>query len=426
MVKTREKEPAAGIAREDVGQILKGGTWSWEAIVVSGFATMPRSVRIGLYLLIALLLIYTQLILPTLITGRLVNTEDRDKILLGTVSYWVSDHQSSTEVSRSGSWSVPMFARLPKSVQLEVKIINSSTQTVQIDFLKILASRITADPIEIRATRLPSKGEKESFRLDIADSTTERTVVAMLKRLPFAEALAQSREAKPSDPYPQLGSIEDFVLSLARRRAPVDRRVLPMERIADRLPNPIDQSNLLQTIQEVQEIYIPLATIERLTTFADLIEEIKRSKAFQTKILPKLREALAKYQQRRDFFSGDQIPPENRIQTFSSFQGALPSFELYRPIAFLDATLFGTGAQGILFGKTGIYYRTDFTLSSGPRNSFVPYEDFADRNFRKGAFLEVSLDRGQNFVTSGSGFSQERLLHILEEMKRLVIEMSAR
>lgn len=421
--KFNEKASAKGVSRQDVGELLKGGTWPWEAFLVSGFATMPRPVRIGLYLLIALLVVYTQLILPTLITGRLVNTEDRDKILLGTVSYWVSDHQSSTEVSRSGSWSVPMFARLPKSIQLEVKIVNSGTQTVQLDFLKILAARITADPIEIRATRLPSKGEKDSFRLDVAETYLSEVVRSALARLPLSDAFAQQpRDAQRADARPRLGSIEDFVLSLAERLAAEDRRVFPTERIADRIPNPLDQSDLIQRLQNSRELYIPLSTIERLTTFGDLIEEIRRQTTFQEKFLPKLKLTLSKYQQRRDFFSGEQPPPETRITTFSSIQGMVPSFETDRPAAFLDATLFGTGAQGILFGKTGIYYRTDFTLSSGPRNGFVAYDEFTSRRFQKGAFLEVSFDRGQNFVTAGSGVSQDRLLEILVDVQRLVAD----
>ena len=136
------RAPKSGIPRVEVDQLMKGGSWSLESLVVSGFTTMPKGVRIAVYVVLALVLLYTQLILPTLITGRLVNEEARDKILLGKISYWISDHKSSSEVNpNSGAWSIPMFWRLPRDIKVDVQIANSDTKTIAIPFTTVIVGR---------------------------------------------------------------------------------------------------------------------------------------------------------------------------------------------------------------------------------------------------------------------------------------------
>ena len=418
----------SGIPRTDVDAVMKGGSWPGEALLLSGFTMMPKGVRIALYVLLALVLIYTQLLLPNLITGRLVNDENPDVILRGSVNYWIANHRSSTEIDQSsGAWSLPMFWRLPRAVEVHVKILNSDSRKVSIPFSTIMLARLSADPIEIRAKRLASKGkgDGEAYDLSIAQSNNTAFVHEVVARiLPFGLASAQQSNS-PSPVQPNL-PIQEGVLAVARSIS-MDPRLSLTDEIREKLPNPIDQASFLQSLQTRFEVFIPTQVIDKSRTFADVSVEIVRLVDFKTLLLPRLAVILAKFQQRNDFWSGNRTAPSERLENFYSMQNSVPALEKgSQPIAFLDATLFGTGYEGMLFGKTGVFYRTDWTISSGPRNGFIPYSEFTRRTFKKAGFAEVSLDRGQNFVTAGSGLSPQRLVEILIEIQKAVALVETR
>jgi hypothetical protein len=406
----------AGSARAGVDAVIKGGSWPGESFMLGAFMTLPKSVRIVLYVLLTLVLVYTQLLLPNLLTGRLVNEADRGVVLPGSVSYWINNHRSSTEIDeKSGAWSLPLFSRLPRSVEVEVKVLKSKPQKVSIPFATILFARFSADPIEIKAKRLASSGDAESFDLTIAAS---RSATSFALLAPFSSAKAQMTEPPAKSKAPTSNS-ED-VLQIVRRLSK-NPSVVPNNEIEKALPNPLDQATLLHAVQTGYSIHLPSATLDKTKTVEQLSAEVSKTVAFQTRVVNSLSATLPKYQQKRDFWSGTSVAPSDRLETFFEVQPSVSAVErVAPPLAFFDASLFGSGSEGMFFGKTGVYYRTDWTVSSGPRSGFIPYHEFTGRVFKKSGFEQVSLDRGQNFVTAGSGVSPERLLEILAEIQKAV------
>ena len=240
--------------------------------------------------------------------------------------------------------------------------------------------------------------------------------------LPFGEALAQptiDKSAATDGLNPRAA-----VLALARKLLPsADLK----SQISDALASPIDRSNFYQELQVQFGVYLPLQSIEGFRNLDDVAAEISNRLDFQKRVVDRLKVTLSKYRQGNDFWSDGKQVPKNRLKNFYQKQPAVPQVEQNkRPIAFFDATVFGSGVEGMFFGRTGMYYRTDWTVSAGPRNGFIPYEDFLNRKFDKGGFLEVSLDRGQNFVVAGSGLSSERLIEILNDVQKAIIEAWAK
>lgn len=116
--------------------------------------------------------------------------------------------------------------------------------------------------------------------------------------------------------------------------------------------------------------------------------------------------------------TGEQLDSE-RIQnklrnaTEASF---VPPFDA--AVAFLDCTWFGSAGENLIFGRKGVYYRTSWMRSAGPRVGFIDYPSFIERSFEKsGWWPEVSLDYGLHFVTAGCSVSTDVLLEVLEEVR---------
>jgi hypothetical protein len=413
---------ATKTARTEVDAVIKGGSWPGESFLLGTFVTLPKGVRVTLYVLIATVVLYTQFLLPNLLTGRLVNESDRGVVLPGSVSYWINNHRSFTEIDeKSGAWSLPLFSRLPRSVEVEVKILKAKPQKISIPFSTVLFSRLSADPIEIKAKRLASASDVDAFDLTVMSSQNHSRFASLL---PFGNAKAQGTEILTKSP--NLTPSPETVLEIVRRLSK-STSVRQQDEIEKVLPHALDQATLLHAIQTEYRIHLPSSVLEQFKTIDQLAAEVAKSAAFQTKVVAMLSSVLPRYQQKRDIWAGSRSAPADRLSTFFDLQTSVPQTEkISAPIAFFDASLLGSGSEGMLFGKTGVYYRTDWTVSSGPRNGFIPYADFPSRQFKKSGFQQISLDRGQNFVTAGSGVSIERLIELLTEIQKVVIAAEQR
>lgn len=406
------------VKREDVDAAMNGGSGALESILIRGFVTMPKNVRVLLYSALFITFLYTQLLLPTLVTGRIVNVESPDKMLIGRVHYWIGNNRSSTEINPStGSWSVPMFWRIPKEIKIEVQIAKAASTAVTISFWTVLKSSLTLEPIEIRASRMPGRGASD-FRLEVV--TKERSVRSIWNSWPeFPTATAEDELLSKPEKIAER-SVGQEVLGVARKSVG-DVSISLSDQIASRLKNPLDQSNFFQTISAKYNVYISLSTIERTRTFGELADAVTKKIEFQERLAPRVREVLSKHRKVDGVWaSGGTVPPFKLNNFYASQQGVPKAEQTSLPLGFLDATVFGSGSEGILFGNTGIFYRTDWTVSSGPRSGFVPYEEFARRKFGKGGWFEVSFDFGQNFVTAGAGVGRSELVGILSEIQREV------
>jgi hypothetical protein len=403
-------------ARSEVDAVIKGGSWPGESFLLGTFITLPKGVRVSLYVLLTLVLIYTQLLLPSLLTGRLINDSDQDVVLPGSVVYWVNNHKSISVIDdKTGSWSIPLFSKLPRSLKIEIKILNSRTKTISIPFSTIVLSRFSADPIEIRAKRLAGSSNVDNFDLTVVASQSARW--APLLPIPSAQAQGASAANRASI----TSKLPEEVIQIVRRISK-NAAVRPEDEVEKVLPSAFDQAALLHGIQASYGIHFPSSALETSKTIEWLTQEAIRTAALQSKVVALLMTAIPKYQQKNDIWSGDRPPPADRLETFYAAHGAVPNAEkVSLPIAFFDATLMGSGTEGMLFGKTGVYYRTEWTVRKGPRSGFIPYSEFPSRQFNKAGYYEVSLDRDQNFVTAGSGVRPERLLELLSEIQRAVI-----
>jgi hypothetical protein len=402
--------------RTEVAAVIKGGSWPGESFLLGTFVTLPKGIRVALYVLVFLVIVYSQFLLPNLLTGRLVNESDRGVVLPGNVIYWVNNHRSFTEIDeKSGAWSLPLFSRLPRAVEIEVKILKSKPQKISIPFSTVLLSRLSADPIEIKVKRLASAPDVDAFDL-IVMSSQDYKWLAQLSPIRSAHAQSTERSAKGASTE----TTAESVLRIAQRLSK-NSFIGPQDYIEKALPNALDQAALLHAVQVGYGIHLPSSVFEKSKTIGQLSSDVDKVVAFQSKVVTLLSSSLPKYQQKKDIWSGARPAPADRLGTFYEVQDSVPEAEKASvPIAFFDASLLGSGSEGMLFGKTGVYYRTDWTVSSGPRNGFIPYADFTTRQFKKSGFQQVSLDRGQNFVTAGSGVSPERLIELLSEVQNIV------
>lgn len=86
-------------------------------------------------------------------------------------------------------------------------------------------------------------------------------------------------------------------------------------------------------------------------------------------------------------------------------------------LALLDCTVWGSAKENLIFGEAGIYYRTSWTRTDGPRVAFIGYDSFSDRTFERIDWSEASFDFGQYFVVAGCSFSSRELVELLNEIR---------
>jgi actin-like ATPase involved in cell morphogenesis len=129
-----------------------------------------------------------------------------------------------------------------------------------------------------------------------------------------------------------------------------------------------------------------------------------------------IRAVLERFMPQADLFVTPSIPPL-KLQNASRSCG-VPLSETV--VGLLDATIFGSAKNAMLFGLEGIYYRNDFTaLCSGP--GAVAYADFPFIEFTPNSALEeLGLGGDRSFQTVGSEVKKDRLAQILNAFKALI------
>jgi serine/threonine protein kinase len=101
--------------------------------------------------------------------------------------------------------------------------------------------------------------------------------------------------------------------------------------------------------------------------------------------------------------------PSNKLANASQ-ACRLPAGE--RILALVDATVFGSAKNALLFGREGLYYHNDWSSKvAGPDR--VPYIEFRQRRFYRESWAEVGLDQGQFFNRSGSQVSSQKVVELL-------------
>jgi Carboxypeptidase regulatory-like domain len=131
---------------------------------------------------------------------------------------------------------------------------------------------------------------------------------------------------------------------------------------------------------------------------------------------------LSPYMKKVRFYVEPNIPkPKQR-----SAQQAIGIPEDEHIFALVDATLFGTADEALVFGAKGVYYRTDWTKASErPRKSALFYADFPDTSFHKLGYMEVAFGDSRSFVVATCPFSVDELVTLMNGIRDAVIRRAA-
>lgn len=87
-------------------------------------------------------------------------------------------------------------------------------------------------------------------------------------------------------------------------------------------------------------------------------------------------------------------------------------------MGLIDCTVFGSAKNGLVFGTENAHYANVWTGKS--RQGKIPYHDFPNRSFTMLGSSEISLDRGDTLVVSGSSMKKEVIIDLLRAIARRV------
>jgi len=179
------------------------------------------------------------------------------------------------------------------------------------------------------------------------------------------------------------------------------------EALRARLGEQIERLELIEAYRTVAEILRLRPDDEEVLAVRAHLDEKRVPSPGQLAeevLLPLLRGCLPQ----RDLHVAPDIPDKklaNACQTCRVPQGE-------RILALIDATVFGSAKNALLFGREGIYYHNDWSSKvAGP--GLVPYIEFPQRRFQRESWAEVGLDRGQFFNRSGSQATSQKVVEML-------------
>jgi len=112
-----------------------------------------------------------------------------------------------------------------------------------------------------------------------------------------------------------------------------------------------------------------------------------------------------------DYFVDERIPRNKLANARAAFP--IPARE--RVVAFVDATVFGSGKNGLAICESGIYWHNDWTTTSHVR--YLTWEEFAEVEIRRQRRGDIELGWGNLFDMSGSSFRKDVLVSLLEELR---------
>jgi hypothetical protein len=401
----REKGNSRETRNNLLADLLRDGAFPFEKLVLSQYSLMPKSIRIGVFLVCFFVIIYSWM-LPTVLPGRLVAEAGAGPIQRFDVWFWVGSNRAKASTNNEeGSWAVPMFRRLPLPIKVEFSVEGSAPQEVTIEFWRVVWSRLTDEPIRIELQKSGSTGV--SYRVVSIATLGIKTAVADTPLVPNSV-----------DP---LDTIEQRVaLSVAQASHDTATAAPATTLIAERILNPLDRALLLNAIRQTFKLDVSDLSFTEVRSIQELAKWIRVRQIRSAAILRELPELLKSFRKSGSFYTA---PDFDRAK----IDGARKSMSIptYEPIvAQLDATVFGSAAQGMVLTSQGLYFENGWARSSGPRSGFIPYSDLVSRDIRTGSFEEISLGNGQVLVIAGSSLSRDRVLELLSTVKSALVSIS--
>lgn len=136
--------------RKPSAHAWRGGATPFERIVISRFNSMPRSVRVGVYVISFGLVVHFYL-MPTIIRARLVSSVGQHLEMAGWEAiYYVENNRSTMEVGKYGELNIPIFMRAPFDAAITIQVPQCpKSMDIRLPVGSILLSRLTSGAIEI-------------------------------------------------------------------------------------------------------------------------------------------------------------------------------------------------------------------------------------------------------------------------------------
>lgn len=116
-----------------------------------------------------------------------------------------------------------------------------------------------------------------------------------------------------------------------------------------------------------------------------------------------------------DYYVEEMIPGNKLFNARESFP--IPARE--RVIAFVDATVFGSGKNGLAICASGIYWHNDWTTHT--EKTFLDWMEFAEVHIRRVGIHDIELGAGNVFNMSGCSFRKDVLVSLLQEIQDEII-----
>ncbi|AZK45381.1 helix-hairpin-helix domain-containing protein [Paenibacillus lentus] len=89
-------------------------------------------------------------------------------------------------------------------------------------------------------------------------------------------------------------------------------------------------------------------------------------------------------------------------------------------IAFIDATVFGSGKNGLLITEAGVYWRNDWMTDT--KQNYLNWQEFIQVEIIRSGDHDIELGPGNLFNMSGSQFNKDDLVQLLRDIQNYTIQ----
>lgn len=117
------------------------------------------------------------------------------------------------------------------------------------------------------------------------------------------------------------------------------------------------------------------------------------------------------------YFVAEAIP----LNKLSKFCRAIPIPVQGHAIAFIDATVFGSGKNGLLITEAGVYWRNDWATDT--RKNYLSWEELIQVSVMRSGDYDIELGPGNYFNMSAGQFDKDALVQLLQDIQSYIITL---
>lgn len=114
----------------------------------------------------------------------------------------------------------------------------------------------------------------------------------------------------------------------------------------------------------------------------------------------------------------EEVIPYRKLYNFCK---AISTTVQGHAIAFIDATVFGSGRNGMLITEAGVYWRNDWM--SDTQKYYLNWVEFIQADIFRSGDYDIELGSGNLFSMSGSSFNKDVLIQLLQDIQSYVIKV---